>query len=148
MMCDPINHKHGAVMAFAFLVVLLMGTAAQDRPYSLGGGSGGPDGLPPSAPAPNVSSPPSAPTLLKNHPLPTLIMSTASDRFLLRLRHVNGDLVDIARAEGRYVTVLHGPLDVMLLLDVLPIDGEAVPVLGIPVTAGAGVSVYVEMAVR
>lgn len=130
------------------IITLLISVAlfAGERPYSLGGGVGDP--LPP-PPAP-ITAPTSStsPTLLKTGPLPTLIASSVSDRFLLRLRRANGELVDHARADVRSVVILSGPLDEVLLLDVLPLDGTGVPRIGVPVMVGAGVAIRVGTATR
>lgn len=129
-----------AVRVGLLLVIVALSMANSDAAlrtdYAAAGG-----GITPLPPL--VNSPPNAPQLHKSAPLPTLIASSASSRFLLLLRRANGDIVDHARAEVRGVSVLDAPLGEALFLDVLPLDGAGAPVVGIPVVAGAGVSVIV-----
>ncbi|MCB9897029.1 MAG: hypothetical protein H6825_03380 [Planctomycetes bacterium] len=119
------------------------GLASQRGPYSAGGGTlpDPPTSTPhPSSYQPGVGTPPTGKVV---GPLPSFIYSTVSDRFLLVLRRTDGSIVDVARARSRHEAVLSGPEGESLRLDVIPLDGAGVPILGIPVEIGVSVAVAI-----
>ena len=56
---------------------------------------------------------------------------------------MDGEVVGVARVEAGDVAVLRVPEGVPLRLDVLPIDGTGLPMLGVPVAAGVAVMVSI-----
>lgn len=111
-------------------------------PWSASGGGTIP--LPPNSPAsykpPSFIAPPTSKVV---GPIPSFIYSTVSDRFLLVLRRADGTIVDATRARSRLEALLTGPEGESLRLDVIPLDGKGVPILGIPVEIGVSVAVAV-----
>ena len=127
---------------FAALFLFGSGVSGRTESWSMGGGVGT---LPPvSSPAPLANQPKSNPTAPPYIGIiPTFITSTVSERFLLVLRLENGEVVGVTRTEARHLSVLRAPSGETLRLDVIPLDGTGLPIVGIPVQVGVSVAVSV-----
>lgn len=134
----------GLVAVVAVVLSLSVGVPADDRPISPIASGTGPIVLPPLGVVGAPVAPPTSPTLHRVGPLDILVHAATAERFVLRLRRTNGDVVDIGRVAARHPAVMFGPVDEVLLLDVLPLDA-GVPVIGLPVTTGGTVVVGVSM---
>lgn len=135
----------GVVAVVAVILSLSVGVPGDDRPISPIAGGVGPIDIPPAGVVGAPAAPPTSPTLQRIGPLDVLVHAAAAERFVLRLRRTNGDVVDIRVANARHPAVLFGPVGEVLLLDVFPL-GAGVPVIGLPVMTEGAVLVGVRVA--